>query len=133
MSKPTYKWYGNVIRAIGYYPNLLAEKKDKQGASITASYSGMPRSGQPSRTSENCAMRQLSPREEEELEAVRLAIEDIGRQRDGRDILRIVEMVDWARTHTLQGAADRLHISERTARALRSRFIYAVAKNMRYK
>jgi len=101
VSRPNNRWYGNVIRAIRYYPELNLSE-------------------------------QLSPRESEEREAVKTAISDIGRQRDGTDVLKIVEMVDWSKTHTLDGAAMRLHMHVNTAKARRSRFIRAVAKNMRY-
>lgn len=101
MSRPNHRWYGNVIRAIRYYPELNNAE-------------------------------QLSPREQEEREAVKTAIADIGRQRDGADVLKIVEMVDWGKTHTLDGAAFRLHMSGPTARRRRDRFVRAVARNMRY-
>lgn len=132
MSRPNHRWYGNVIRAIRYYPALIEAKNDMQGASMTANYSGMPKGGGPSRSTENCAMRQLSPREEEEMEAVQMAIEDIGRQRDGGEVLKIVELVDWRKTHTLEGAAMQLHMCEKSVRIRRDRFVRAVAKNMRY-
>lgn len=75
---------------------------------------------------------QISPRELEELDAVRTAIENIGRQKDGDEALRVVEMVDWRKTHTIEGAAYKLNMSEKTARNRRSRFIREVARNMRY-
>ncbi|MFR1051501.1 MAG: hypothetical protein ACLSE7_07200 [Lachnospirales bacterium] len=132
LSKYRYLWYPNVIHAIRYYPALLQAKNDLQGQSVTANYSGMPKSGQASRTTENSAMRELSGREEEELQAVSAAIEDIGRQRDGKTVLQIIEMVDWGKTHTIDGAAMRLHMSEKTIRRKRNRFVLMVAKNFRY-
>lgn len=132
MSKPKYWWYGNVLRTIRHYPILAEVKADKQGQSVTANYSGMPKGGGAGRTTENCAVRQLSPREEEELDAVRMAIDDIGRQRDGGEILKIVKLVDWEKTHTVDGSAMELHMHVNTAKSRRSRFIRAVAKNMKY-
>ena len=58
--------------------------------------------------------------------------ETVGRWRDGGLILRLVELVDWQKTHTIQGAADALHLSKSTAVRLRSRLIYELLRNMEY-
>lgn len=132
MSKPRHKWYGNVIRTIRYYPTLEAEKGALTSQSITAGYSGMPRASEPSRATEACALRCLSPREEEEIDAVRGAIIEISRQQDGDDVLKIVKMVDWKKTHTIDGAAGVIPVSPRTAKRMRGRFVLAVARRLRY-
>ena len=132
MSKPKYKWYSNVVRAIRYYPTLKASKDATQLTSTTAGYSGMPHGSGTSRTTECAALRTLSPREEEELDAIELAVQQIGRKYDGQEILKIIEMVDWRKTHTVEGAGMVLFKDKNTTQRLRAKFVYAVAKNMRY-
>jgi len=130
MSKYRHWWRPNVERALKVYPFLKAKKADMQSGSSTANYSGMPRSGDVSRTTEQLATRQLSPQEEKLIDAVDRAIEEIRRHRDGADVLRIVEMVDFKRSHTMDGAALAIHMHRVTASNKRTRFVDMVGKNM---
>lgn len=132
MSIYKYWWHPNVVRAIRQYPALVSAKEDKQTQSMTANYNAMPRPGGVHRTSEDVALRQLSDREEEIVYAVGKAVEEIKRHADGHEVLAVVKLVDWDRSHGTDEAAYKLHMSERTARSRRNRFIYAVAKNMHY-
>jgi len=132
MSNPRYDWYSNVVRAVRYYPHLREIRADAQAESVTANYSGMPAGGSTARTTELAALRTLSRREEEEFEAIEQAVAQIRHRSDGGRILQIVDMVDWKRTHTIEGAAMKVHVSECTARRLRSQFIFAAAKNLGY-
>lgn len=132
MSKPKYQWYGNVVKAIRYYPENKKTKDALQLSSTTANYSGMPKGGGVNRTTESIALRTLSPREEEELEAVETAKRQIESKENGDKILKIVGMVDWNKTHTLEGAGMALFMDRNSAQELRSKFIYTVARNMRY-
>lgn len=77
-------------------------------------------------------MRNLSPADERELNAVEKTIENMRHQKDGADALRIVEMVDFKHTHLIRGAANVCHVSESTAKHLRQRFLYDVAQNLGY-
>ena len=93
----------------------------------------MPGGGGNSRKTETAALRQLSPREESDLDAVLATIKTAERWRDGETTLRIIEMVDWRRTHTIRGAEMALFLGEGAGKNLRSRFINELAKNMGYK
>ena len=64
--------------------------------------------------------------------AVGKAVEEIKRHADGHEVLAVVKLVDWDRSHGTEGAALKLHMSERTARSRRECFIYAVARNIGY-
>lgn len=131
MSKYRHWWRPNVERALKQYPYLKAKKADLQAGSSTANYSGMPRSGSDvSRTTELLATRQLPPQEERLVEAVDRAIEEIGRHRDGADVLKIVDMVDFKQSHTLEDAALALYMHRMTASDKRTRFIDMVGRNM---
>lgn len=75
-------------------------------------------------------MRQLSPVKMREYEAVRNAVEDAGAV-PGNGYLRVklVEMVYFKRTHTLEGVCQVLHISYGTAKNYNHDFLCCVAKN----
>lgn len=63
-----------------------------------------------------------------EKEAVRAAVETTERLENGSDRLMVIDMVFWSRTHTLEGAAMQVHVSERTARRWHTEFITLVGK-----
>lgn len=63
-----------------------------------------------------------------EKEAVRAAVEATERLDNGADRLMVVDLVFWSRTHTLEGAAMQVHVSERTARRWHTEFIMLVGK-----
>ena len=132
MSRPKNWWHGNVIRAIRAYPTLKQAKQALQAVSVTAGYSGMPGSHEPGRTTEASAIRQLAPREEDDLRAVERAIETIGQDQYAESIIRVVELYDWKGIRNFDTVGDMLHMSERTVRRRRSRFCKEVAKNMGY-
>lgn len=125
MSKYRHWWRPDIVRFIRAYPDLRLRKEALR--SVSHSMDGVHTA--PTRATENIALRQLSPFEEKILDAVQLAIEDIGRSRDGREVLAIVEMVDWGR-YSVEGAALKLHISPETAKRRRGRFISEVANNL---
>lgn len=64
----------------------------------------------------------------EEVAAVEAAIEDTKQLIDGTERLRLIDLVLWKRTHTLQGAAMVIYVSERTAQEWHRQFIYLVAE-----
>ena len=130
MSKYRHWWRPNVERALRVYPYLKASKQAAQEQSITPSYTGMPRGGGISRTTENAATRHFSAQEEKILDAVDRAIAEVSKHRDGQDVLRIVEMVDFKRSHTLEGAAMALFMHRVTASDKRTRFVDLVGKYM---
>ena len=47
---------------------------------------------------------------------------------DGAERMALVDMIFWRRSHTLSGAADACHVSERTARRWHTAFIRLVAQ-----
>lgn len=60
--------------------------------------------------------------------AVEAAIEQTNAYPDGRERLTLVSLVFWKRTHTLEGAAMAVNVSDRTARRWHTDFIRLVAK-----
>lgn len=127
MSKARHNWYGYVQNMIRDYPRYCAQLDALHQQSVTANYSGMPRGGAASRTTEAIALRELSETEQHQYDSVRLAIEQTKNMPDGEDRLRMVSMVFWKRSHTLGGAAMVLNVSFSTAKRWKKSFVNSVA------
>ena len=65
--------------------------------------------------------------ERREMEAVRRAVDETLRSSSGKTRIEMVELVFWRQSHTLTGAALKLHLSERTAQRWHQEFIRCVA------
>lgn len=131
MSKYRYWWRPNVERLLKTYPALKAMQAAAKNPTITARYGGQPGGGGISRGTENLALKTpLTAREQEAVEAVDKAIEEIRRQRDGETVLKIVTMVDFKRSHTIEGAAMVLYMHRNRVSDKRTRFIDLVGKNL---
>ena len=61
--------------------------------------------------------------------AVSAAVCETGELLDGGDRLKLVQLIFWDKTHTLEGAALAVNCSERTARRWHTEFIRCVAKH----
>ena len=127
MSKPRYDWWPYVKDMIRRYPQLKERHNDLHTSSAISNYSGERGSPQTSRTTENVAVRELPSTSQREYEAVRRAIETTEHYNNGRDRLRIIKLVLWDGTHTLDGAALSVPCSERTAKRYHGEFIRMVA------
>ena len=64
----------------------------------------------------------------DERAAVEAAISDTEQLIDGSERLRLIDLVLWKRTHTLQGAALACYVSERTAQEWHRQFIRLVGQ-----
>lgn len=127
MSRPRYDWWPYVKGMIRRYPALKAELADIREQSVTPGYSGQPGSHSASRAAEAVAIRELPTTRQREYEAVRKAIAVTERMAASRDRLRIIDLVFWKRSHTLEGAALTIPCSYMTARRYHSEFIMTVA------
>lgn len=115
MSKPRYRWWSyakNVIRA---YPALAKEYRELHEQSITANASGMPGGSDVSRGTETVALRELPKQKQREYDAVRKAVLVTRQMRTGPERMKLIDMVFWKQSHTLQGAAMAINISYDTA------------------
>lgn len=128
-TKNKHWWRSNVERALREYPALKERKKAIQSAALTPNYNPMPGRSEPSRLTENLAMRQLSEEEEKWISAIDKAREDMRQTSDGEEIMMLVTMVFFKQTHTMTGAALERHVSLSTAQRRVGRFISAVAKH----
>lgn len=127
MSKPRYDWWPYVKGMIKRYPELKAEYADLHSQSVTPNYSGMPASGGAGRATEEVAIRELPATRQREYEAVRRAIAATERMKSSRDRLKVIDLVFWKRSHTLDGAALMVPCSYMTARRYQADFIMRVA------
>ena len=66
---------------------------------------------------------------EEETKAVSIAVEETNRLLDGSDRMKVINMVFFKKTHTLQGAALNVPCSYDTAKRWTQQFIRLVAKS----
>ena len=106
MSRPHYGWWGYVKDIIRRYPTLCEQEKALHETCISPDLNGMPRgSGTPTDPVADAALTL-----------------DTGQER-----LQVIRCVFWDKTHTLEGAAMKLHISYVTARRWHGEFIKKVA------
>nr|DAJ16499.1 MAG TPA: hypothetical protein [Siphoviridae sp. ctMq01] len=64
----------------------------------------------------------------DERAAVEAAVKETEQLADGGERLRLIDLVLWKRTHTLQGAALACYVSERTAQEWHRQFIRLVGQ-----
>lgn len=64
----------------------------------------------------------------DERAAVESAVKETEQLADGGERLRLIDLVLWKRTHTLQGAALACYVSERTAQEWHRQFIRLVGQ-----
>lgn len=127
MSKPRYKWWGYVKNVIRAYPDLKQEYDALHEQSITANMSGITGGGGVSRGVESIALRELPKPKQREYDAVRQTIAITEHMKTGQERLRLIDMVFWKGSHTLNGTAMALNISYDTAIDYHGDFIMLVA------
>lgn len=132
MSRYKHWWYPNIARALKEYPQLVLKKDELRKNLITAKYSPEPRGGSAARSTENVALKDLPPAEAALVDAIDSALDEISRRKDGIEIVRLVDLVYFRRSHTIQGAAMVTNLSEVTARRKLGDFITLVAKKLCY-
>ena len=83
------------------------------------------------RNTEIAALRSgLNRQQQKELDAVEKAIRATRRGSDGKIRLKVVEMVYFRDTHTIEGAAQQVHVCYNTAWLWTDKFIRMVGKNL---
>lgn len=129
MSKPRFGWWGYAKNMVYRYPALADEHAESVRQKVTPSYSGQPGGGEASRTTENVAVSAMSANHNREYEAVKLAIHETELSTDGGEKMQLIRLMYWKRSHTLEGAAQAVHVSYRTGKRWHREFILAVGKN----
>ncbi len=122
-----YDWWGYVKGMIRRYPDLKREYTALHQQAVTQSYTAIPGDGGANRSTEVVALRELSPVKQQEYEAVRKALESTAKLKNGAARLKLIELVFFKKTHTLNGAAMEIHYSYNSAKEFHADFIKAVA------
>ena len=130
MSKPREPWWGYVKNVIRDYPLAQQTLAELRRGRITPNYNGIGGGGGPGRSTEQTATRELPPKRQQRMEAVERAIGRTRRRNSGALRLRIIELVYFAQSHTLHGAAMSCHVSYDTARIWHRDFVNAVADEL---
>ena len=129
MSKPRYRWWGFARAMIRDYPKLSKELEQIHQQNLSAITSGMPRSGSAGRTVEIIALRQLQPDDQAVYDAVTRAKELTAMHKDGKEHLRLIELMYWNKnTMTAKQAAVLLHISYDSAKIWHRAFVRLVGQ-----
>ena len=127
MSKMRYDWWSYVKGMIRRYPDLKRRYAELRRVSLSAPATGMPRGGHISKPTEDAALRELSPTNQREYDAVRRALLTTERSKNGAERIQLVQLVFW-KGYTISEAALKLHYSLRTAQEWHRTFIRLVAK-----
>lgn len=129
MSTPRYDWWPYVKGMIRRYPDLCLKEAALHDTAITANISGMPGGGKRTDKTADAALRTLPEVNRREMDAVRAAIRTAESLPSGRERMELVKLYYWKRSHTLFGAANAIHVSEKTALRWNRELILQVAKN----
>lgn len=127
MSNPKYDWWGYVKGIIRRYPALRKDYDDIHTQCIVPHYSGMPSGGGDPRKVESVASRTLPGVQQKEFESMEAALRLTRSFKDGAERIELIDLMFWRKTHTLAGAALKVHVSERTAQRWHADFIKCVA------
>ena len=130
LSTPREPWWGYVRNVLYSYPALKQREKEGMLLGLTASINGMPRAREVPKPVEQAVILQLSDKEQERIEAVERAIHETSRRPLGQQRLKVIDMVFFRQSHTLNGAADAVHVSYWTAGNWQREFIRRVAKRL---
>lgn len=126
MSKPRYIWWGYARNMVRQYPELKDEYQDRKEQRITKNFESTIKGTEASRSTENTALRQMSPAKQAEFDAVTKAVEATRRLKTGKERLALIDMVYWKQSHTLDGAAYALGYSYENAKRFHKDFMRLV-------
>lgn len=127
MSKPREGWWSYAKWMLRKYPERCRELEELRSQGRGDKSGGRPQGGKP-RPTETLALRELPPNRQRELDAVRIAMDAQSLRSNGELRRELVRLVYWEQSHTLSGAAMRLHISYDTARQWNKEIIYSVGR-----
>ena len=129
MSKPRDNWRPYVINVLRDYYAYKRIEKEAHSQRVTAQFNKGRGGGGASRTTEQAALRSgLTRQQERELEAVEKAVRSTRQGPDGKLRVKVVEMVYFRGTHTIEGAAQQVYVCYNTAWLWTDRFIRLVGK-----
>lgn len=124
----------HAARSAAYdYPKLQRELRDLQDQSVTPNMNGMPGGGEPGRSTEDAALRQLPYAQQRRLDAVEQAVSISSNLTSGLSRVRLIELVYFQRKYTIEGAAMQIPCSVQTAWTWNNDFLLLVWSRLRGK
>lgn len=124
----------HAARSAAYdYPRLCRELRDLQAQSVTPQLSGMPGGGEPGRSTEDAALRQLPYTQQRRLDAVEQAVSISSNLTSGLSRVKLIELVYFQRRYTIEGAAMQIPCSVQTAWTWNNDFLLLVWSRLRGK
>ena len=128
MSKPRYWWWGSIQNALRVYPKLK-QRYETPDVALTARYAdGVGHDSAPGRTTEMAALQRLYDGDYKVYLAITEAVKETEQMTNGRDRLRIIELIYWKRYwKTIEGAAYEIGYSKSRAEDFHGEFIRLVA------
>lgn len=124
----------HAARSAAYdYPKLKRDLRDLQAQSVTPNMNGMPGGGEPGRSTEDAALRQLPYAQQRRLDAVEQAVDVSSRLTSGLSRVRLIELVYFQRKYTIEGAAMQIPCSVQTAWTWNNDFLLLVWSRLRGK
>lgn len=129
MSKPRYGWWSYAKYMVREYPKLKLEYEERQSQRMTSIITNRSGTSMAHRPTENTVLRQLSPAKQAEYDAVAKAVDQTAQLPTGPERLRLIDMVFWKQSHTLDGAACALGYSYETAQRFHRDFLRLVGFN----
>lgn len=120
-------WRGEARKALRDYPRIKKRQSLLTSQQITPVYGGAAVQHSASRTTEDVALRTtLTEREENVVSAVEFMLNMQSRYYNADARMRMVRLVYWARTHTLQGAALEVGYNINTIKAWNTEMLTAI-------
>ena len=122
-------WRKAAANAARDYPELKRQLRDLQAQSVTPNLNGMPVSGEPGRSTEDAALRQLPWTQQRRLDAVEYALNVSSTLSSGPSRVRLIELVyfqPYGRRYLVQGAAMQIPVSVDLAWRWNSDFLHLV-------
>lgn len=127
MARKSNGWRRAARSAAFDYPELRRQLRDLQAQSITPNLSGMPGGGEPGRSTEDAALRELEYWKQRRLEAVEQAVRISATLTSGPSRVKLIELVYFTRRcPDLQTAALMVPCSVQTAKLWNSDFLLLV-------
>lgn len=133
MSNPSEYWWSYALRVIYNYPKLHEELRQLKSQKITPGYSKDGGRSMASRKTENIAIKGLPDRQQKYHDAVELSLEQTRLMQDGKLRCRFIALRFFQGkkgNHTIQEAADKVHVSYGTGKNWNREFVRLVGKNL---
>lgn len=120
-------WRSEARAALRQYPRAKRKQGETGEMRITPAYGGTPGGGAASRTTENVALGvKLTPHEENVIGAVEFMMRMQSVYPNALERMKMVRLVYFQRTHTLEGAAMECHYADRTIKRWNNEILTAV-------